>query len=89
MLYFRLNAFINLSLCTGHFRLSIAEGQHLVSELYARVSGLCRPRYMLDLPGGFGKVNLMSGAVENLGGGQYAIVDRNGQEHRYSDCLPE
>ena len=74
---------------TGHFRLSIAEGQQLVSELYARVSGLCRPRYMLDLPGGFGKVDLMSGAVENLGGGQYAITDRNGQKHQYSDCLTE
>ena len=74
---------------TGHFRLSIAEGQRLVSELYARVSGLCRPRYMLDLPGGFGKVDLMSGAVENLGEGQYAVIDRNGQKHTYSDCLPE
>ena len=74
---------------TGHFRLSIAEGQRLVKELYSRVSGLCRPRYMLDLPGGFGKVDLMSATVENLGGGDYAVTDRIGQVHRYSDCLPE
>jgi len=74
---------------TGHFRLSIAEGQRLMSELYSRVSGLCRPRYMLDLPGGFGKVDLMSATVENLSGGDYVVTDRNGQKHRYSDCLPK
>ena len=43
---------------TGHFRLSIAEGQELVRSLRGRVSGLCQPTYVLDLPGGHGKVPL-------------------------------
>jgi lysine 2,3-aminomutase len=43
---------------TSHFRLSIAEGQALVKQLRGRISGLCQPQYVLDIPGGFGKVPL-------------------------------
>ena len=41
---------------TSHFRVSIAEGQALVRQLRGRLSGLAQPTYVLDIPGGFGKV---------------------------------
>ena len=41
---------------TARFRVSIAEGQALVRGLRGRYSGLCQPTYVLDIPGGFGKV---------------------------------
>ena len=41
---------------TGHFRLSLAEGQAIVRALRGHVSGLCQPTYVLDIPDGFGKV---------------------------------
>ena len=41
---------------TAHFRTTIAEGQALLRELRGRVSGLCQPEYVLDIPGGYGKV---------------------------------
>jgi lysine 2,3-aminomutase len=41
---------------TAHFRTTIEEGQDLVRELRARASGLCQPTYVLDIPGGYGKV---------------------------------
>jgi lysine 2,3-aminomutase len=40
---------------TGHFRLSIREGQALVRALRGRVSGLAQPQYVIDIPGGHGK----------------------------------
>jgi len=40
---------------TGHFRTTIAEGQALMRALRGRVSGLCQPEYVLDIPGGHGK----------------------------------
>ncbi len=40
---------------TGHFRTSVAEGRALVAALRGRLSGLCQPTYVLDIPGGFGK----------------------------------
>ncbi|HEX2724656.1 MAG TPA: lysine-2,3-aminomutase-like protein, partial [Beijerinckiaceae bacterium] len=40
---------------TARFRTSIAEGQSLMRALRGRLSGLCQPAYMLDIPGGHGK----------------------------------
>jgi lysine 2,3-aminomutase len=40
---------------TGHFRTTLAEGQALMRELRGKVSGLCQPTYVLDIPGGHGK----------------------------------
>jgi lysine 2,3-aminomutase len=77
----------DLSPGTSHFRLSIGNGQALMTALGGQVSGLCLPRYVLDLPGGFGKVDLMSAQVENTGPGSYRITDRHGQQHVYRDCL--
>ena len=35
---------------TSHFRLTIEEGQALVAALRGRISGLCQPTYILDIP---------------------------------------
>jgi lysine 2,3-aminomutase len=40
---------------TSHFRTTIAEGQGLMRSLHGRLSGLCQPTYVLDIPGGHGK----------------------------------
>jgi len=41
---------------TGHFRVSIEDGQKLMKALRGRLSGLAQPTYVLDVPGGHGKV---------------------------------
>lgn len=46
---------------TAHFRLSLAQGREIFKNLLGRVSGTCLPGYMLDLPGGRGKVPVMDG----------------------------
>ena len=43
---------------TGPFRTGVTEGQALVRGLRGRVSGLCQPTYVLDIPGGHGKAPL-------------------------------
>jgi lysine 2,3-aminomutase len=67
---------------TSHFRIGIEEGLALVSELRARLSGLAMPAYMLDIPGGFGKVPLESANVEKTATG-HRIRDARGQWHDY------
>ena len=63
---------------TSHFRLSLAEGQALVAALRGRVSGLCQPHYVLDIPGGYGKVPVgpsyltQDGHVRDWRGGTHA-----------------
>jgi lysine 2,3-aminomutase len=48
---------------TAHFRTSLAAGQALMRRLRGHISGLCQPTYMLDLPGGHGKVPVGPGYV--------------------------
>src|SRR5205807_366051 len=40
---------------TAHWRTGIEEGQALMRALRGRLSGLCQPTYVLDIPGGHGK----------------------------------
>src|ERR1700731_4349672 len=40
---------------TAHLRTTLARGQELIRALRGRVSGLCQPEYVLDIPGGHGK----------------------------------
>src|SRR5690606_22597755 len=51
---------------TGHFRLSVAEGQKLVKALRGRLSGLCQPTYVLDIPGGYGKIPIGPCYIKDL-----------------------
>ncbi|WP_408014782.1 lysine-2,3-aminomutase-like protein [Rhizobium rhizophilum] len=68
---------------TGHFRLTIAEGQAIMRELRSKISGLCIPHYILDLPGGYGKVEIGSSALREIGPNRYMILDRHGDERPY------
>ncbi|MFT4183808.1 MAG: lysine-2,3-aminomutase-like protein [Rhizobium sp.] len=68
---------------TGHFRLTIAEGQEIVAALRGRISGLCQPTYILDIPGGHGKADIGRNAVRALGEGCYSVSDYRGGEHLY------
>src|SRR6478736_3708421 len=46
---------------TGHFRVSVERGQALMKALRGRLSGLGQPTYVLDVPGGHGKVPIGPG----------------------------
>ena len=70
---------------TGHFRTTIAEGQALMAGLRGRISGTLIPTYVLDIPGGYGKVPLVRDHAEALGGGLWRITDWQGGTHLYRD----
>ncbi|MGR6466932.1 lysine-2,3-aminomutase-like protein [Rhizobium sp. PAMB 3182] len=77
---------------TGHFRVDIEKGREIVEALRARVSGLCMPTYVLDIPGGFGKVPLTNSPVCQTAGGTFEVRDRKGGSHAYppaEDTNPE
>jgi lysine 2,3-aminomutase len=67
---------------TGHFRVPIARGQALMAALRGRLSGLAQPTYVLDVPGGHGKVPI---GPSYLGDDPDALTVRDafGETHRY------
>jgi lysine 2,3-aminomutase len=69
---------------TSHFRTSIAEGQALMRALRGHISGLCVPTYVVDIPGGHGKVPagpgyMAEGTIEDYRGGLHAYPHREPQ----------
>ena len=69
---------------TGHFRLGIEEGQRLVGALRGRISGLCQPSYVLDIPGGHGKVPIGPAyAKHGMASDQWIVEDPVGSHHAY------
>jgi lysine 2,3-aminomutase len=84
---------------TAHLRTTLAQGQELMRALRGRVSGLCQPDYVLDIPGGYGKApvgpNYLSQANSFFGTdsvpekgepvpeSRYRVVDYCGDVHLY------
>src|SRR5204862_4781487 len=73
---------------TAHLRTTLEVGQALVAALRGKVSGLCQPAFVIDIPGGFGKVpvgpNYLSadGAVSSRTK-HYRVTDYCGEVHLY------
>lgn len=71
---------------TSHFRTTIAEGQALVAELRGTLSGAALPTYVLDIPGGHGKVPVGPGYLSAGNTPQtHVITDPRGLTHTYTD----
>jgi lysine 2,3-aminomutase len=70
---------------TSHFRTTLAQGQALMRDLRGKLSGLCQPSYMLDIPGGHGKVPVGPNWLEATGEREWRVSDPSGAIHRYRD----
>ncbi|KQP05751.1 lysine-2,3-aminomutase-like protein [Methylobacterium sp. Leaf93] len=67
---------------TGHLRTGLAAGRDLMGRLRGRLSGLAQPLYVLDIPGGHGKVPV---GPSYLGADEsgWRVTDPQGHEHPY------
>jgi len=72
---------------TAHLRTTLQAGQQLMRELRGRVSGLCQPDYVLDIPGGHGKApvgpNYLAEQREAGPEMRYRVADYCGDVHVY------
>jgi lysine 2,3-aminomutase len=72
---------------TAHWRVPIERGQELMRLLRGRLSGLATPTYMLDIPGGRGKVPIGPQWVQSDGDGTHVVTDPRGATHLHVDRL--
>jgi lysine 2,3-aminomutase len=76
---------------TAHLRTTIEDGQALMRSLRGRVSGLCQPDYVLDIPGGHGKAPVGPNYLSHTNSHErelcletrYRVVDYCGDVHLY------
>jgi lysine 2,3-aminomutase len=73
---------------TAHFRTPIEAGQALMRSLRGSVSGLCQPTYVLDIPGGYGKVPIGPAYLSRSDDGATEVEDPSGARHPYPPDRP-
>ena len=70
---------------SGHLRTPLATGQALMAELQGRLSGIALPKYIVDTPGGFGKVPAGPSFIVAERPGVTTFRTRHGREVDYID----
>ncbi len=77
---------MDLTSGTSHFRTPVASGLNIIQSLRGPVSGLASPHYVIDLPGGKGKIPLVPEYVQNKNG-KLLITTSAGEQIEYPDIL--
>ena len=76
----------DLTMGTGHFRVSLDAGLATTRALRGHLTGLAWPTYVLDIPGGGGKVPVDSGYVRPAGPGRWHLESPlDGTVHTWLD----
>jgi len=68
---------------TAHFRVPLRRGLALLRSLRGRISGLAVPQYMLDLPGGGGKIPVLPQYIEAETADRLIVKNFEGKLYEY------
>jgi lysine 2,3-aminomutase len=68
---------------TGHFHVPVATGLQIMDALRGHLSGMGVPHYMVDLPGGGGKIPLTPDYVVDKHPGRWTIRNFEGRHFNY------
>ncbi len=71
---------------SGHFRTSIARGLEIIRAMRGFTSGYAVPTYVVDAPGGGGKVPLMPDYTAGREGSDLLLRNYENRLYRYPDC---
>ncbi len=74
---------MDLTRGAAHFRTPLSSGLSILKSLRNRISGLAMPHFVIDLPGGRGKVPLVPDSVEGLEDGKLLLKDYLGKDCVY------
>jgi lysine 2,3-aminomutase len=69
----------------SRFRVPVRRGQELIRRLHGNTTGLAVPTYMIDAPGGGGKVPITPSAIEEYDGTWWYLRNAQGKTYRYYD----
>ena len=70
---------------TGHLRTPLDTGLRIMSELQGRLSGIALPKFIVDTPGGLGKVPVSPNYIVSRGAGVTRFKTHRGVEVDYFD----
>ena len=73
---------------TEHLRTTVEKGLKIIEGLRGHTSGLGVPTYVIDLPGGGGKVPLQARYLLSRANGQVVLRNYKGETYRYRNPRP-
>ncbi|MEW6334177.1 MAG: KamA family radical SAM protein [Thermodesulfobacteriota bacterium] len=74
---------------SSHFRTPVSRGLEIIRRLRGFTTGYAVPTYVIDAPGGGGKIPLLPDYVVGLENGDLILKNYEGQIFRYPDCPSE
>lgn len=72
---------------SSHFRTSVAKGLEIIEGLRGHTTGYAVPSYVIDAPGGGGKIPLQPDSVVGRDGDWLLLRNYEGQDYRYHDPI--
>jgi lysine 2,3-aminomutase len=75
----------DLVLGTEHFRTTVEEGLEIMQALRGHTSGMAVPAYVIDAPGGGGKIPLLPEYLQSLGA-EVLLKNYQGREFSYANA---
>lgn len=73
---------------SAHFRTSVSKGLEIIEGLRGHTTGYAVPTYVIDAPGGGGKIPLQPNYVVGRDGNDLLLRNYEGQVYRYPDPTP-
>jgi lysine 2,3-aminomutase len=74
---------------SAHFRTPVVKGVEIISSLQGHTSGYAVPRYVIDAPGGGGKIPVEADRRRGRKNGRIELVNYEGKCFSYPDDIPE
>jgi len=68
---------------TNHFRTKVEEGLKIYEKLRGHTSGLCVPAYIIDAPGGGGKVPIVPKYLQSINSDEVVLKNYEGKLFKY------
>ncbi len=73
----------DLTMGTDHFRTTVEKGLEILKGLMGHTSGMAVPYYVIDTPGGGGKVRLLPDTVIRYSRDEVVVTNFEGKTYRY------
>ncbi len=72
---------------SAHFRTSVNKGIEIISALRGHTSGYAVPHFVIDAPGGGGKIPILPNYVEGKENGDLLLKNYQGKHFKYPDYM--
>ncbi|MFA9288687.1 MAG: KamA family radical SAM protein [Weeksellaceae bacterium] len=76
---------LDIAAGTHYFRVSLERGKEIVQQLRGNISGVCMPEYVIDTPGGHGKIPVFW--FKHIEKNFYEAINFEGDLIRYTDHI--